>query len=763
MFGITWQSVRAAAAGLCLLLAGMAGAEAAEAKLPQYLNKVQPADLVPGADRFGATAPNAPVVPVYKGDALLGHAYLTSDFVNTTGYSGRPIHVLVGLGPDGTVAGAKLVDHHEPIVLIGIPPAKINAFIDGYVGKNVLTLASQSAASPPVDIVSGATVTVMVIGDSIIRSGKKVMQALGAAGAVAGVGTAPTVTRSLDLSKTGVEDWETLVGDGSVRRLTLTVGEVNAAFERTGKAEAIARAEPGDPNDTFIDLYAALVTIPTIGRSLLGDAEYEATTQRLKPGQQAIVVAGQGRYSFKGSGYVRGGIFDRIELVQHEGSVRFRDKTHKRLGSIAAAGAPNFPEIGLFIIPEGAEFDPADSWRLQLLVQRATAALDKAFVTFDLGYLPPEKFLKVERIAAPAPAAPAAPAAAPVALAKADPVEPEETGETPLWQRIWENRLADIAVLVVAITFLTGVFFFQDQLVKRPALYDRLRMGFLAFTLVWLGWYATAQLSVVNVLTFANALRTDFRWDYFLMDPLVFILWFSVAASLLFWGRGAFCGWLCPFGALQELASKAAKKLGVRQITVPFGLHQRLWPIKYMIFLVLFGLSLYSLATAEKAAEVEPFKTAIILHFVREWWFVLFAVALIAAGLFIERFFCRYLCPLGAALAIPGRLRMFDWLRRYKECGNPCRRCANECPVQAIHPDGSINPNECIQCLHCQVLYHHDRKCPVMIQKRLKRERRDATQPHSTVADPAAEAKPRAAVLTTDPATGRLSARPEGA
>ena len=48
-------------------------------------------------------------------------------------------------------------------------------------------------------------------------------------------------------------------------------------------------------------------------------------------------------------------------------------------------------------------------------------------------------------------------------------------------------------------------------------------------------------------------------------------------------------------------------------------------------------------------AEVEPLKTAIILRFVRDWWFVLFAVALLVAGLFIERFFCRYLCPLGAA------------------------------------------------------------------------------------------------------------------
>ena len=55
----------------------------------------------------------------------------------------------------------------------------------------------------------------------------------------------------------------------------------------------------------------------------------------------------------------------------------------------------------------------------------------------------------------------------------------------------------------------------------------------MVFTLVWIGWYAQAQLSVVNVLAFLSALRTDFRWDYFLMAPLIFILWFATAASLL--------------------------------------------------------------------------------------------------------------------------------------------------------------------------------------------------------------------------------------
>lgn len=207
------------------------------------------------------------------------------------------------------------------------------------------------------------------------------------------------------------------------------------------------------------------------------------------------------------------------------------------------------------------------------------------------------------------------------------------------------------------------------------------------------------------------------------MEPLIFILWGSVAMALLFWARGPYCGWLCPFGALQELLNRAAKQVRIPQLPMPWGLHERLWPLKYLIFLVLFGFSMHSLDWAERLAEIEPFKTAIILKFMRDWPFVLFAVAVLVPGLFIERFYCRYLCPLGAALAIPGRLRMFEWLKRYKQCGSPCQICRNECMVQAIHPEGKINVNECLYCLHCQVVYSDEHACPVLIQKRLKHER----------------------------------------
>jgi NosR/NirI family nitrous oxide reductase transcriptional regulator len=341
----------------------------------------------------------------------------------------------------------------------------------------------------------------------------------------------------------------------------------------------------------------------------------------------------------------------------------------------------------------------------------------------------PDVYLK--RQAQPAQAAPAKTPASMSVEQREVGTPPDASDEEALWMRIWRANVVKIAVAAAALGALTLIFFFQNFLVCRPTVFTWVRRGYLLFILVWLGWYANAQLSVVNVLTFVNSLLTDFNWEYFLSAPLIFILWASIAAGLLFWGRGPFCGWLCPFGALQELLNNVAQAFKVPQYRVPWGLHERLWPIKYILFLGLFGMSLYSTAFAEQLAEVEPFKTSIVLKFAREWPFVVYALTLLAAGLFVERFFCRYICPLGAALAIPGRIRMFEWLRRWRECGSPCQRCANECPVQAIHLDGHINVNECIYCMHCQELYFDDHRCPHMIQVRLKREKRQALSPPS--------------------------------
>ncbi|MGJ5093244.1 4Fe-4S binding protein [Bradyrhizobium oligotrophicum] len=707
--------------GLCAIAAPRAAHAAGD--LATYLSKITPGDLFPNADRFGVPQGEPPIMPVYRGDQLKGYVYLNSDFANSVGYSGKPIHILVGIDPKGVITGLKLVDHKEPIVLIGIPEPRIVAALNGLLGKDMMPIAQGAEHAPQADIVSGATVTVLVMHDSIVRAATRLIRSgrIGAGAAASAAAAQPGVTKTVDPDKSEIRDWSSLLGDGSVRRLHLSIGDVNDAFAKSGNAAAAQNPEPGDAGDTFVDLYVAMVSVPTIGRSLLGDEGYQRLKQRLQPGQQAIVVAGDGIYSFKGSAYVRGGIFDRIEVLQEGESTRFRDKNHMRLGALAAAGAPALREIGLFVTPPEFTLDPTEPWQLQLLVQRSTGSHDKAFLTFDIDYTVPDAYLKQQT----RPAVPAAKATtARPAPATAQPVADDT--EEPLWMRIWRSQMVAIGITALALAVLTGIFFFQNVLVRRPRLYTWVRRAYLLFVLVWLGWYANAQLSVVNVVTFVNALLTGFHWEFFLAAPLIFILWAATAAGLLFWGRGPFCGWLCPFGALQELTNTVAKWLKVPQITVPWGLHERLWPIKYIIFLGLFGLSLYSVALAEQVAEVEPFKTAIILKFSRSWPFVLYAAALLGIGLFIERFFCRYLCPLGAALAIPGRIRTFEWLRRWKECGSPCQRCAKECPVQSIHPEGHINVNECIYCMHCQELYYDDQRCPHMIQVRLKREKFEA-------------------------------------
>lgn len=680
-----------------------------------YEAKGTPADVFPGADRFGPVEGHPPAAAAYKGGAVAGYVFETSD----TGYSGKPIRILAGIDTQGVITGAKVIKHYEPILLAGIPQEKLLAFVEHYVGHNIIDMVGKGETKA-VDAVSGATVTSVVITDGLTRTALAIAKSRGIAGfapvEVAG-GPPPESATVTVLAEVPFEpaDWPKLLGEGLIRRLHLSNAEVDAGFQKIGVGSPEPYGSAGDPDDEFIDLYLGLFSIETVGRSLVSDANYQAIAAWLNPGQAAIVIAAKGDYSFRGSGFVRGGIFDRIQLDQDDKTTLFKDTDYRHLDAFAAQGSPRFKEIAIFRLPEETKFDPAKPFRLELLVQRPIGPIEKAFTSFSLPYELPAKFVRI--------------ATAPSAMPPQDEVpEAIEAPKEPLWVKIWWSRAFDIAILAASLVLLTLIFFFQDWLVEHPVLFERLRTSFLLFSILWLGLYTKAQLSVVNVFTFVHEVLTGFRWDFFLLEPLIFMLWCAVAISLLFWGRGAYCGWLCPFGALQEVLNHTARRLGVRQYALPFAWHERLWALKYILFLSLIVISLGNMALAERLSEIEPFKTVVLLHFMREWPFVLFALALLGAGLFIERFYCRYLCVLGAALAIPGRGRMFEWLKRRKQCGFECQLCAKNCMVQAIHPLGQINPNECLYCMHCQVIYWDDHQCPPLIMKRERRGKKSAAQ-----------------------------------
>ena len=645
-----------------------------------------------------------PAAEVAKHGRLYGYVFSTRAVSGSVGYSGQPIDIHVALTLDGRIAGARIAEHQEPILVIGITTEDLDAYVSGFAGLNIrrsatISKSGQAQADMP-DVVAGASVSSAVIRDAIFRSARAVAHSRGLL-------RGTDIKRHLDRSSFAPLAWGQLVSKGAIARRIITRGE--AANELGDTSE--------NPSDLYIDLNVALLTPPMIGQNLVGQQSYENLFAQLDAQDNAILISANGLYSFKGTAWKRSGVFDRIELVQGTSTIRLSESNYRFIERLDAQGAPDFREIAIFKIPASTDFDPLLPWRLNMLVSKDVEGGGERVTRFALDYRLAE-FV----IVGPGDAAQAT-------SADLDPV---------VWKEIWRARTNEIVFLGVMLFVLSGILIFQDALARRYRLYISVRAGFLVLTLLFIGFYAGAQLSVVNVITFAHAFLTGFKWELFLLNPLIFILWGFVAVAMLFWGRGVFCGWLCPFGALQEFVHMIAGWFKIRQIEVPWALHERLWPMKYIIFLGIGAASLQSLTWAFEIAEVEPFKTAIIMKFARPWPFGLYVLVLLAAGLFIERFFCRYLCPLGAALAIPARMHMFEWLKRRHQCGRECKICATRCMVQAIHPMGAINPNECIHCLRCQATYYDANTCLAL---KMRQARRGAEQQQAIGKNEAADAK----------------------
>jgi len=653
-------------------------------------------EIFPQATKISEKTGTPLVWTIFKDEDILGYAFETNDLAKIPAYSGEPVNMLVAIDPQGVYLAAKVLEHHEPIILAGIPETKLFEFADQYQGLSVKDRLKVGGNNKEgvihIDGLSGATVTVMVMNVAIVKAATQVARSLGIIKASQDI-IQPMSTIYTDVFETS--DWQTLVGDGSIRKLSLTRKMIDEAFVGT-EVEHIDEAKAEQKADIFAEIYFAQANIPSVGRNLLGDAEYQWLMGTLKPDEHAVILLGNG-YSYKGSGYVRGGIFDRIQILQNDEAFAFRDLDYYRVTDIYSEGAPRFKEMSLFIVRPQHEFNPGVDWQLELLVRRQLGAIDSLFTSFKGDYHTLDKYVDRPPLIYPVP-------------------------ELTLAQEVWQEKNVEVIILAILMAVLLITLFFQDIIVRHPKFMHNFRHGYLVITVVFIGWVWGGQLSVVNVFTFLQAFMSDFSWDLFLLDPVIFMLWGAAAVTMLLWGRAVYCGWLCPFGALQELINVFARYIKIPQFELPWAVHERLWAIKYLILLALFGLSMESLATAEQFAEVEPFKTTFLLKFDREWPFVLYAVALLVINVFNRKFFCRYLCPLGAALSTSNSVRLFSWLRRRPECGQPCKTCAKECEIQAINPDGEINMRECHYCLDCQVTYFHDEKCPPL--KKIKYKKR---------------------------------------
>ncbi|MEE3119261.1 MAG: 4Fe-4S binding protein [Pseudomonadota bacterium] len=672
-------------------------------------------ELFPSATVIEDKLPDFPVYPVYQLQELIGYAYESIDHSRLQGFAGKPISLLIGLDTRGRFTGVRVLNHHEPVFLHGLGEEPLFAFVDQYEGhslrEQIIVSTSNSSRSGRsadgnvvhFDGVSKATVSVLIINDTVLSSALKVARTkLEGFAQSAPTRAKPDFYQPLS--------WQQLVDRGYIGHWRIAADTVESALGRP-LADYPQSVEPS-PGEPFAELFFGYINSPMVGRNLFGDEGYARLMQRLDDNAQVLVLVSRGAFLHVSDDFVPGSAPDRVGLTQNNLAVEMRDLNllDQNL-DFRAEGVPSFEASHLFRVGGNAGFNPGAEATLKLNVELARNHLvvDRATLDFPVQFNS-DLFEAVEQ--APDPGA----------------------SRQPVWVGLWQERWWQISLLIAGLTVLTVFFAKQKSLSQNPKLVHRFRWGFLLFTLFFIGFYAQGQLSVVNIYTLFLAIWDGFSLDVFLLDPVIFILWTYTFITLFIWGRGLFCGWLCPFGALQEMAAWLGEKLKVRQIKVPEHWHRRLIFLKYPILIGLVGTAFYSLTIAEKLAEVEPFKTSITLFFVRSWPFVFYAIGLLLMGMFIHKFYCRYLCPLGAGLAVLGRLRLFSWLDRVELCGNPCQHCKNECGINAIRKDGRIDYDECIQCLECVVILKDEDQC---VDKRLRNKQR-AKQPVILATDAAA-------------------------
>lgn len=611
---------------------------------------------------------------------LLGYVFLSTDIVDIPAYSGKPVVTLIGMDVAGKIVGIKVLRHSEPILLVGIPESELSKFIKQFIGKHAWDKLEIGKARAEdgyigIDAISGATVTVISENQVIMRCAYEIAKQLGIIKAV-------PRTQAKFTSIPAQRTWDELLAEGDIQHLTVYPTDVGLDYT----------------SQPYIDLYFGYLNAPVIGRSILGERNYAGLMAELKPNEHALFIVANGAASFKGSGFVRGGIYDRIQISQDMDSFTFRDTDYRNLYNIQAVGAPEFNESGIFIV-RSASFSAAYPWNLVFLgnkMDRQTGS--RTFVNFDREYWLQSAYLQGGR--------------------------PTVIKSDPVWLTIWKARIWEMTGFSLILIFTAIIYAHRDNLVRRSNRKDKRSVAIPKYT-IWItsisfiGFGLMAQPSITQVLTWFHSILFKWEWELFLSDPFIFIFWLFIILTVFVWGRGLFCGWLCPFGSLSELLYKLAGKVGLKplQFTLSKSIHDRLKWLKYGIFLGLLAVSFFSMGLAEKLAEVEPFKTTFLIGlFNRSWPYALFTASLLGLSILTERPFCKYLCPLGAALAMPTTFRWFG-LKRKDACTS-CTACAKGCGSQAINSKGVIDRRECLLCLDCMVLYYDDHACPPLSKER---------------------------------------------
>ncbi len=693
-------------------------------------------EVLPGATSFEVRDGDPRVIIGYAADtpaedALVGYAFLTSDVPpEELGYNG-PIEVLVGMDREGTLTGVRVTHYVESYIRTRGDFLRTPGYEAQFTGKSI---SDPFRAKRDVRVVSRATISVSAMSRGIRAAARRVYANY--------LATRPSAESGGSLLTIGREELEELswsdmvagelvpqihVLENNVTRIVLSfahirsdsVGEMLVGRGRFGEvAEQLGERVREDPLMLVgVDGALALLFYPRT-LSLVQGAD---TIDMDNPD---VVMLGEPR-----SGMVQGQ-FRNVGVMAVPGSLDVEQAfdiyfdLRPGMGLYSTAYPP--PQLPRRVVAEDApaadEPDPAEpvaqagdpAGGAAGHAPDATATAEEG----DAMEAAPESDPAMTDAAAPAAAgessSPDDPTAAPVPVDGTDPADgaggdpappasPSEAAaeesssaavrpaappdldfslaeeQTVLERSLARTSPAEVAWMLGLLALVTVAFF-----LKR----DRVRWVALVATFLYLGWFDGGFLSVSHITAAISVGPAVFLEDV----PLLLFVVFTVVTTLLV-GR-VFCGFLCPFGVLQDFLEKVVPRKFKREL--PRALHERLYLAKYVC---LAAILLPALAGSRASifSFFEPFGTVFFLSSSIVLWAI--AGAILVASAIVPRFYCRYACPLGAALAVASTVSPFR-IRRVEHCDH-CKVCEQVCPTGAIGGP-RIDFRECVRCNICE-------------------------------------------------------------
>jgi ferredoxin len=700
--------------------------------------------VVPAAERFGEKEGSPLVFRAYGTDAetgeetLIGYAFVTSDIPpERKGYSG-PIEALVGMDLNGVITGVRVMSYYESYM------SQMGDFLrrpghqEQYVGK---AIGDKFLVRGDIDGIARATVSSRALARGVRDVARRVARAyLDRAPPPEGIPDPSKLSWLELLDRDVVQQIVVHEGDDVLAEISLVHLDSPATGEHLVGSEAlgmISRSVERKGGNREVMVYG--VDGPDTGA-------FSRRGWSVVQGTDTLPLGDADVFSF---GLAGGGMLEdematiggmvlpvgvdparpfvlQLDLRSEDRDIYSAEYLTLAARAASATAAPEPAPVAEPPAPEPAEAEPAEA-EPEVAAPAETVTPPVASEVSEAP-VEPEATPEVAAAAAAAPDAATAPMpdVAPTADAAppAEPAPPQDFDfgpeeEDSLLARTLDGVSWPGTAATVALLLLASVAFVRKR--------EGLRWVTLALTLIYLGFVDGGFLSVSHITSAIWVGASAFLNHL----PLLLIATFTVVSTLWF-GR-VFCGFLCPFGALQDFLTRIVPRRF--RVRVPERIHRPALWVKYGILAIILVPAALGIHTSIYP-YFEPFGTVFFLS--RSWLLWTIAIGFIAASAVIPRFYCRYACPLGAALAL-GSLVAWKRIERVEHCSH-CKVCENACPTGAIR-GAEIDFKECVRCNACETLLiekagvcQHDlaEVRPRLVQLKMSAERSHGVTPTSS-------------------------------